>query len=578
MPFSRTLSAVTVRTPGYRPRRRRSRRTDSGLLPFVALVALLALAGLGILSLGRTPASPDLVAAPGGPSAAHSTAAARSPGQPGTSPSGASSRQPSTGVASAPPGSGSVARVAIVPVTDFRSPVASTSLADVEAVLAGTSERWNALSLVERDADAILAALGVARPSDPARLVLVRDAATLAEELAEHRDRLAFLRADEVRPSVRALGWGPHALFGVDRVATIDAWTLFADVPAARSEPLAYDPAAAWTLVAGGDILLDRGVYKTIELDGRGVDFPFDGGTAEITSRYCCSSFGWELPRTRRTGNEGAMRRLLERADLAIANFENPAPNEFSFHTRGTTFTADPALIDGLTRAGLDWVSLANNHIRDAGGQGIIETIDNLDARGLRHGGAGADIDAAREPSLLDAGGVQVGMIGYDAIAASYNAAPDRIGNAPLSARNCREDVRKARDAGADVVIVFPHWGLEYEAEPTAGQRDVGHACLDAGADMIIGNHAHWAAAVEIHDGKPIWYALGNFVFDQVWSEPTMEGITLELTFVGAELRQARMRPHIILDRAQPNFLDPAGDGRVVMDQVFEASEGLLPW
>ena len=95
---------------------------------------------------------------------------------------------------------------------------------------------------------------------------------------------------------------------------------------------------------------------------------------------------------------------------------------------------------------------------------------------------------------------------------------------------------------------------------------------------MVIGNHAHWAAALEIHDGRPIWYALGNFVFDQVWSEPTMEGITLELTFHGAELVQTVMRPHIILDKAQPNFLDPAGDGKVVMGQVFGASKGLLPW
>jgi poly-gamma-glutamate capsule biosynthesis protein CapA/YwtB (metallophosphatase superfamily) len=95
---------------------------------------------------------------------------------------------------------------------------------------------------------------------------------------------------------------------------------------------------------------------------------------------------------------------------------------------------------------------------------------------------------------------------------------------------------------------------------------------------MIIGNHAHWAGAVEVHDGKPIWYALGNFIFDQTWSELTMEGITLELTFQAAELRQVRMRPHIILDKAQPNFMDPNGSGKVVWGQVFDASDGLLDW
>jgi poly-gamma-glutamate capsule biosynthesis protein CapA/YwtB (metallophosphatase superfamily) len=85
---------------------------------------------------------------------------------------------------------------------------------------------------------------------------------------------------------------------------------------------------------------------------------------------------------------------------------------------------------------------------------------------------------------------------------------------------------------------------------------------------------------MEVYKGKPIWYALGNFVFDQTWSEPTMEGITLELTFRGKELVQVHIRPHIILDKAQPNFLDlsPGGDGKVVMGQVFQASKGLLPW
>ena len=95
---------------------------------------------------------------------------------------------------------------------------------------------------------------------------------------------------------------------------------------------------------------------------------------------------------------------------------------------------------------------------------------------------------------------------------------------------------------------------------------------------MVIGNHPHWAEGMEVYEGKPIWYGLGNFVFDQTWSNYTMEGITLELTFRGSDLVQARMRPHVILDKAQANFLDPAGSGKFVMDQVFNASEGRLPW
>jgi Bacterial capsule synthesis protein PGA_cap len=565
---------VSVRTPGYRPRRSSSPRWPLGILIVVGLLAVVALplAGLGVLSGegSPVPTSSQVALAPSG------SAGASAP------PSSPASPAPPTGTPTAPPSpTAPVVRTAIVPVTHFRSPVANSSFKDVEAVLDGTSGRYDALELVASEADAILAALGMERPQDAARLVLAPDLATLEADLTETRKRLAFVRADAVGPNLRALGWGRDALFGVGKVASLDAWPLFADLPettAAEGAPPPYDPAASWTLVAGGDILLDRGVYQTVVINGRGVDFPFDGGTAEITSRYCCSSFGWELPRTRRTGNEGAVRRILEGADLAIANFENPAPDNPRFHTSGTVFTADPDLIDGLVDAGLDWVSLANNHIRDAGGRGILETIANLEERGLAHGGAGENLAAAHTPSILEARGTTVGIVAYDTIAKGYGAGSERIGSAQASLKACREDVKKARDAGADVVIIFPHWGTEYDATPFSGQQRLARACLDAGADLIIGNHAHWAGAVEVYKDKPIFYALGNFVFDQTWSEPTMEGMTLELTFTGAELRQVKMRPHIILDKAQPNFLDPSGDGRVVLGQVFQASEGLLPW
>jgi poly-gamma-glutamate synthesis protein (capsule biosynthesis protein) len=141
-----------------------------------------------------------------------------------------------------------------------------------------------------------------------------------------------------------------------------------------------------------------------------------------------------------------------------------------------------------------------------------------------------------------------------------------------------RSDIAAARRAGAQVVIVYPHWGTEYDPTPFGGQRALARAAIDAGADMVIGNHAHWAGAMEVYRGRPIWYALGNFVFDQTWSEPTMEGLTLELTFRGRTLVQAWMHPHLILDGAQPNFLDPSSDGRVVLGQVFAASKGMLPW
>jgi Bacterial capsule synthesis protein PGA_cap len=463
-----------------------------------------------------------------------------------------------------------------VPVTQFRGTATSTSRQEVAAVLGGTSGRYEALELVAGEADAILAAVGATRPSDATRLITAPDAATLATDLAAHRKRLAFLRAADVTPAVRALSWGGRSLYGVDRVRRIGDWRLTAQLPA--DPPGAVDPGTTWTLFAGGDILLDRGVYQTLHIKGKGADFPFDGGTAVITGHTCCSSFGWSVPVTRRTSGAGAMRHLISSADIAVANFENPAPDQSTYHTSGTRFTADPRLIPGLVDAGIDYVSIANNHIGDAGDLGILQTIANLKKNGLKYSGAGKDLAAARKPAILKAGGTTVAILGYDAIAKGYFAGPDETGSSQLSLKRATTDIARARAAGADLVIVFPHWGIEYRNKPFEAQQQLARSIIDAGADMIIGNHAHWIGAVEIYKGKPIWYALGNFVFDQTWSEPTMEGLTLELTFQGAELRQIRMRPHVILDKAQPNFLDPAGGGKVVMGDMFDASKGLLPY
>jgi len=548
--------------------------------PLLVVIGLLAIAVVlpitgGELGFGSASASPSAPATRPSGAPSPSTGTDTSSGataSPSAAPASPSASPSATAVAPGPP-----EEIAIVPVTQYRSTATATSRKEVADVLAGKSTRYEALELVSGETDEILAALGAERPSDASRLVEAASAKALSADLAKHRKRLAFLRADAVGPSVRALAWGDKTLFGVGRITDLAAWPLTATLPAAAAGT-AFDAGATWTLFAGGDIMLDRGVAQTLKIKGKGADFPFDGGTADITSRYCCSSFGWDLPRTVRTGGAGSMRDLIEGADLAIANFENPAPNTFRYHTSGTVFSADPKLIKGLANAGIDWVGLANNHIGDAGGAGITQTIKNLKTYGIASSGAGKDLTAARKPAMLKTHGVTVAMLAYDTIAGYYAAGKTKAGSAKLTAKTVKADVAAARKAGADVVIVFPHWGTEYDPTPFAGQKALAQAAIDAGADMVIGNHAHWAGAVQVYKGKPIWYALGNFVFDQTWSEPTMEGVTLELTFRGKALVQARMRPHIILDKAQPNLLDPAGDGRVVTGQVYDASKGLLPW
>jgi hypothetical protein len=557
-------------------------------LASVAAVVLLIVAMVGSSLLGAS-ANPVGSNPPAGVAAATATVpAGTGDGGPSSAPADASSPTPAgdqdTAGSRAPSEAPSeapqvVADVAIVPVTGFRSGQTAVRSADVRAIATGTGDSYRSLVLVKADAAGILAALDQQPADIAAHLVTVRDATTLAARLAAHPRWLGFLRADEVDASLRALAWGSKALFGVDRVRSLAAWPLQARLVVADGSAPTYNPKTAWTLVAGGDILLDRGVSLAIDGSRAGTDYPFDGGTAEITG-VCknCSPFGWDTPYTRRTGNAGAVRDLVSGADLAIANFENPAPNSWRFHDHGTIFSANPRNIAVLQSAGIDWVSMANNHIGDAGRTGILQTEANLDKHGIRHSGAGADTAEAHTAALIKVGDVTVGMLGYDTIAAYYQSGTDTPGSARMTVKALKRDIRAARKAGADVVIVFPHWGIEYQATPTAVQEKLGRAAIDAGADMVIGNHPHWVGAMEVYKGKPIWYALGNFVFDQTWSIPTMEGITLELTFDGTRLVQAHIRPHLILGKAQPNFLDPLGDGKAVMKQMFGASAGLLPW
>jgi poly-gamma-glutamate synthesis protein (capsule biosynthesis protein) len=489
--------------------------------------------------------------------------------------SGVSSAGP---IPSTPAAPGATGPVPIVAVASYRSPITSTDAMAVKAALAGQG-RWDAVELVASEASAILRTLGASPAEAGLHLVSAPSAATLMTDLAAHRDRVGFLRADEVGPGVRALGWGPAQLFGVHHLSDLTSWPLKADLSLTLPGVDSYDPMTTWTLWAAGDIGLDRMVAQVVTLEHKGVDYPYAGGTARIAQLVCCSPFGWKVPVVVSTGHPGAMRDLIRSADIALANMEESAPNHFSFHRHGTVFTGNPALLAGVARAGVDVASCASTHIGDGGRPGILQTVANMKRYGIVAFGCGPSLAAARRPAWFTVDGVRVAILGYDGISSRYyGAGPNTIGDVPLDSAYIRQDVTAARAAGAQVVIVFPHWGTEYTFGPTAQQQRLAHLAIDSGADMVIGNHPHWVQSLEVYKGKPIWYALGNFTFDQSWSEQTLEGVTLELTFRGPKLVQAWMDPHVLVDSVQPNLLNPEGDGQRVLAPVFRASGRLLPW
>jgi hypothetical protein len=452
-----------------------------------------------------------------------------------------------------------------VPVVGFWSTESSISRDQLEAALTGGSSRFPSVIVSAGDESAIGTALGITLASE------VRSGSPAEIRRAVADGALGVLRATDVTPAVHALAIDGLSLFGNERQATLADWPLTATVEATHD----WDQAETWTLVAGGDILLDRGVARQVTHRGKGVDFPFDGGDARITRLRCCSEFDWEVPLTQRTGNRGAMREMLSGADISMANLESAVLENARFHDHGFTFTGDPRLLVGIDNAGIDFLSLANNHIGNGGSKGITTAMRELDRLGIAHAGAGRDDEAAAQPAYLSVNGQTLAILPCDAIARRYWARPDKTG-----AQSCRSDTLveaiSDADAKADVVIVFPHWGREYRARPVTYQRTLAAAWVEAGADLVIGGHSHWAGAIEDLDGKLVFYSLGNFVFDQSWSQPTMMGVVIELTFSGDQLAQAWLHPTLILDQAQPNFVDPAGDGAFVIDQMREGSTGLL--
>ena len=243
-------------------------------------------------------------------------------------------------------------------------------------------------------------------------------------------------------------------------------------------------------------------------------------------------------------------------ADLVIANLEcaittHRAPwrrNPKVFH-----FRADPPAVDVLAAARVRCVSLANNHSLDFEVDGLLETLDLLRARGIATVGAGRDLDEARGPVLLEVGGLTVGVIGATDNEPPFAAGPGRPGTnyvdverSPDAADALAVSVTRARDAGADVVILALHWGPNMVTEPPEVFRDFAAALLDRGVHVLYGHSAHVFQGVERLDERLILYDTGDFIDDYA-VDPALRNdwsfiFLLDVSSTG-RIERLRMRP-----------------------------------
>lgn len=202
----------------------------------------------------------------------------------------------------------------------------------------------------------------------------------------------------------------------------------------------------------------------------------------------------------------------------------------------------DPKGAKAIREAGYDVISFATNHCMDWGREAFYQTIDVLREQGIEVIGAGANLAAARKPAIVEVDGVKVGFLGYNSILPQdYWATPDRPGCAPMRGmtvyeptehdqpgtpcrihtfprredlQNLLDDVRALRDK-VDVLALSIHWGIHFVPAVLADyQRDIAHAAIDAGVDIVLGHHTHILKPIEVYKGKAIFYSLANFALD----------------------------------------------------------------
>jgi poly-gamma-glutamate synthesis protein (capsule biosynthesis protein) len=241
---------------------------------------------------------------------------------------------------------------------------------------------------------------------------------------------------------------------------------------------------------------------------------------------------------------------LMKAGDLTFVNLECALTERAERWTDGSYkpfyFRADPGAVATLVAAGVDCVSVANNHIADYGLGGLRDTLAVLDRAGIANAGAGLDRWSAREPAQLAVDDFRVRVVAFADYPAEWNAGPTSPGMnytpvslAPEEFSEVTHQLALARER-ADLVVFSIHWGPNMRAWPTPEFRAFAHAVIDAGADVFWGHSAHVPQGVEFHRGRPILYDTGDLLDDYA-VDPHLRNDLSALFFV-------HVRPPVVED------------------------------
>ena len=277
-----------------------------------------------------------------------------------------------------------------------------------------------------------------------------------------------------------------------------------------------------------GDILLDRGVASAIEKNG--MPYPYEGVV-----------------------------RLFSQDDMTIANLECPLTlaGGGAMKEKRFVFKADPAHAAAMKSAGLDVLMLANNHTMDYLSEGLADTMETLGNSGLLYAGAGLN-KGEIQPCFVRINGVRIGVLSYSSLPPEgfmYDGGSATIAYAREGfLDNMRSEIARAADL-CDFLIAYFHWGIEYRHEVSDAQIEIAHAAVDSGASAVVGTHPHVLQGRETYKGSPIYYSVGNFIFDKQIPEGTDEALILQFTINRNGIVAINEIP-VVIKACQPNIAD----------------------
>ncbi|MDE3229944.1 MAG: CapA family protein [Chloroflexota bacterium] len=295
--------------------------------------------------------------------------------------------------------------------------------------------------------------------------------------------------------------------------------------PTTTPAPTATPDTRPVTIAITGDVMLGRSVGKQILATSD--HYPFNG-VADFLS-------GFDLT----VGN----------LECVVSTLGSPQPKEY-------TFEGPPLGFQRVAAAGYDIVSVANNHSGDYGPAAFTDMLAHLPAHGLTALGGGKNLAQAHTPVIRTVRSTTIGFLSYCEIGpTSFAATATTPGHAWLDAALMTHDIRALRPK-VDYLIVFTHWGIEYQPLETGHQQAMARLAVDAGADVVVGAHPHVIEPYEMYQGKLIVYSLGNFVFDLMPTEDVRRGNVLTLSVQGPRLLDWKLRTSRITgDFGEPRWL-----------------------